>query len=152
MQIKTDDVRMQFRENSNVYLDKEGIITHSALIVNDPGVFRVDVDNSESILQNSYIYTADLEHQAENLNGHVHSFPPEYWTDEAPPLEHYVKLGAVARTHDISAATIERYGPNDVLVTIPPAPETTLLDALQARVIPPLHRIVTNAKWEMLCR
>jgi hypothetical protein len=146
---------MRFRDNHYVSLDKSpGIITYSALRANDRGVFRVDVDNSESIIQNSYILTADLERQAENLNGRVYSFPPQYWPDQddPPPLDDYVWLGAVARTHDISAATIERYGPNDILVTIPPAPETTLLDALQTHVIPPLREIVDNTNWAIFCR
>jgi hypothetical protein len=158
MQITESDVRVKFEETSTFYLHiQSGIIAYSPSPMDNAGEFiKIDGNNSQSILENSYISRADLESQAETLNGRVYSFPPEYLTDQSPPLDDYVWLGAVTRTHNISAVTVERVNSNEVLLTIPHAmPRTpSLRDAIQtlAHRGSPLKRIMKITKWQFICR
>jgi hypothetical protein len=153
MQITESDVRVQFEETSTFYLHiQSGMITYYPVPVNNAGAsikIMIDHDNSQSILDNSYICRQRLS-QADN--GLVHSFPPEYRTDQSPPLDDYVKLGAIARTHDISAATADRVGPDEVLLTIPPAPETNLQNGSVAHHFRNIQRLMTLTDWDIVCR
>jgi hypothetical protein len=149
MQLVENHMQSEFGQSPTFYLNREsGKIAFSGSTENsyssDSEYIRVDGHNSENILKESYILRADLDSQADT--GLVHSFPPQYWPDESPPLDDYVQLGAVEHHHDILAATIEPHPPNELVITIPG--ETTR----QTGSDPPRRRIMRYNQCATLSR